>query len=386
MLEGLEAVNWAALGHAGGSAEDLPWLLRQVRSADPKVREETLRELFSTIVHQGTRYSATAPAVPFLVELATAPDIHDRAWLVNLLAYAAVGNQQAALPDGIVSLDRLRYTTNWHEPEYAAWALAAYQAVQATLPALLPLVDDDEDRLRRETAHLLAWFPSFAPVSLPHLRARLPLETERDTRVTMIVAIGLLAGASGQTSDAPWLSELLAGPDAVLRWAAATALARLAPEHPPEAAVQELLGWLTDPPASDSFALQANPDAFPCHDDMPFGEYTLLTLVRPGPAARRRVTEALLARLEGASGRRAEGLVWELMVVAFAGHPRAPRPLFAGLDPLQQRIVGALARMPWSWQAPPGERIPAGGPLWAYGLANTQQGLQAYVSDARPLG
>jgi hypothetical protein len=384
VLEGLEAVNWAALGHAGGSAGDLPWLLHRMRSADPKVREETLRELFSTIVHQGTRYSATAPAVPFLVELATASDIHDRAWLVNLLAYAAVGNEQAVLPDGMVSLDRLRDTTNWPEPEYAAWALAAYQAVQAALPALLPLVDDDEDRLRRETAHLLAWFPSFAAVSLPRLRARLSLETERDTRVTMIVAVGLLAGATGQTTDTPWLSELLAGPDAVLRWAAATALVRLTPEHPPEAAVQELLGWLTDPPESDPFALQANPDAFPCHDDMPFGDYTLQTLVRPGPAARRRVTEALLARLEGASGAVAERLLWELMVVAFGGDPQAPRPLFAGLDPLQQRIVGALAGMPWIWQAPPGEGgIPAN-PLWAYGLPNTQQGLQAYVSEARP--
>jgi hypothetical protein len=75
-----------------------------------------LHELFSTIVHQGTRYSATAPAVPFLVELATAPDTHDRAWLVNLLAYAAVGHEEAVLPDGMVSLDRLRNTTNWPEP------------------------------------------------------------------------------------------------------------------------------------------------------------------------------------------------------------------------------------------------------------------------------
>ena len=380
MLEGLAAVNWAALGHAYGSAEDVPWLLRQVRSTDPKVREETLRELFSTIVHQGARYSATAPAVPFLVELATAPDTHDRAWLVNLLAYAAVGNEEAVLPDGVVTLDRLRHTTSRPEPEYAEWALAAYRAVQATLPVLLPLLGEDDDGLRRETAHLLAWFPSFAAVSVP----RLPLEAERDTRVTMIVTIGLLAGATGQTSDTSWLSELLAGPDPVLRWAAATALARLVPEQPPEAAVQELLGWLTDPPESDSFALQANPDAFPCHDDMPFGEYTLQTLVRPGPAARRRVTEALLAKLEGASGWRAERLLWELTVVAFGGDPQAPRPPFAGLDPLQQRIVGSLAGMSWIWEAPPGERIPADNPLWAYGLPNTHHGLQAYVSDARP--
>ena len=387
MLEGLGRVDWAALEHAYGSAEDVPWLLRQLRSADPKVREETLHELFFTIIHQGTRYQATAPAVPFLVELATAPDTHDRAWLVNLLAYAAVGYDKASLPDGITSLDQLRHTTTTPgcEHEFGPWAVAAYQAVQAALPALLPLLDDEDDRLRRETAHLLAWFPSFAPASLPRLRARVHREPSRYPKVTMIVAVGLLAGATGQTSDAPWLSELLAGPDALLRLAAATALARLAPEHPPEAAVQELLGWLTDPPESDSSALQANPDAFPCHDDMPFGEYTLQTLVRPGPAARQRVTEALLAKLEGASGWRAERLLWELMVVAFHGSPQAPRPPFAGLDPLQKHIVGALAGMSRIWQAAPGERIPADNPLWAYGLPNTQQALRTYASnDARP--
>jgi hypothetical protein len=53
---GVEAVSRAALGHAYGSAEDVPQLLRQVRSATRKVREDALHELYFTIVHQGTRY------------------------------------------------------------------------------------------------------------------------------------------------------------------------------------------------------------------------------------------------------------------------------------------------------------------------------------------
>jgi hypothetical protein len=197
----------------------------------------------------------------------------------------------------------------------------------------------------------------------------------------MIVAVGLLAGASGDTGDTPWLSALLAGPDPILRWAAATALARLTPEHPPEPAVRELLGWLTDPPDANPFTLEANPNAFPAQDDMPFGEYTLQTLVRPGPAARQRVAEALLARLHDTEGWQAESLLWDLMVVAFEGDPQAPRPPFAGLNPLQQRIVAALAEMRGIWQAAPGERIPADNPLWAYGLPSTQQGLRTYASD-----
>ena len=109
----MEAVNWAVQGHAYGSAEDMCEWLRALRSADPEVRQWACDEW--NIVH-GTRYSATAPAVPFLVELATAPDTHDRARLVNLLAYAAVGHEEAVLPDGMVSLDRLGDTTSWPEP------------------------------------------------------------------------------------------------------------------------------------------------------------------------------------------------------------------------------------------------------------------------------
>jgi hypothetical protein len=105
VLEGLEAVDWATLEHAYGSAEAVPRLLRQLRSADTPTREDALDQLLFTIGHQGTRYSATAPAVPFLVELATAPDTHHRARLVNLLAYAAIGDDQASLPDGILTLD-----------------------------------------------------------------------------------------------------------------------------------------------------------------------------------------------------------------------------------------------------------------------------------------
>jgi hypothetical protein len=205
VLEGLEAVDWAALGQAYGSAEDVPAWLRALRSPDPEVRQWG-HEDWNIVHRQGTRYSATAPAVPFLVELATAPDTHDRAWLVNLLAYAAVGNEEAVLPDGVVSLDRLGDTTSWPEPEYAAWALAAYQAVQAALPALLPLLEEDDDRVRRETAHCWPGSRPLRRLACPAC-ARLPLEAERDTRVTMIVAIGLLAGATGQTSDSSWLSR-----------------------------------------------------------------------------------------------------------------------------------------------------------------------------------
>jgi hypothetical protein len=169
MLAGVDKIDWAALSHAYGPATDVPQWLRSLRSPDPEVHQWA-REYWN-IVHQGTRYAATAPAVPFLVELALADDTRARHWLVELLTYAAIGYDAASLPDGIVevTLDQLARTTNtptdpggeyW---EHAAWALAAYQAVQAAVPSLLPLLDNDDVRLRRAVAHLLAWFPAGRP-------------------------------------------------------------------------------------------------------------------------------------------------------------------------------------------------------------------------------
>lgn len=85
MLEWIESVDWAALGHATigrrCALAAAPAALRR-----PEGRTDALHELFFTIVDQSTRYSATAPAVPFLVELASAPDTHER-----------LGSQPAAL-------------------------------------------------------------------------------------------------------------------------------------------------------------------------------------------------------------------------------------------------------------------------------------------------
>jgi pimeloyl-ACP methyl ester carboxylesterase len=91
----------------------------------------------------------------------------------------------------------------------------------------------------------VAWFPRWASSSLPLLRARLAAEPDLDATATMLVALGLLAGGRGETGDAARLEQLLGDADAVVRWAAAVALARLFPQAPPAPAVTELFGWLT---------------------------------------------------------------------------------------------------------------------------------------------
>ncbi|MEI7577277.1 MAG: hypothetical protein WCK51_10310 [Armatimonadota bacterium] len=68
-FEGLPEVDWAGIRHAHGAATDVPDMLERLCSADPAVRGEACGELFETVWHQGTIYSASAEILPFLFQI-----------------------------------------------------------------------------------------------------------------------------------------------------------------------------------------------------------------------------------------------------------------------------------------------------------------------------
>ena len=61
------SIDWARLGHAYGSAEDIPGLLAQARSGPD---DRASGELWSRLCHQGTVYSASYAALPELAAIA----------------------------------------------------------------------------------------------------------------------------------------------------------------------------------------------------------------------------------------------------------------------------------------------------------------------------
>jgi hypothetical protein len=185
--------------------------------------------------------------------------------------------------------------------------LAAYQATSPAIPQLLGLLEQRDPRLRTAGAHLIAWFPQHAEASLRRLRTQLAVEPDLDAKATMVVAVGLLAGAHHQTSDAPAFTQLLDASDPVLRWAAAIALTRLFVDDPPERAVQELLPWATGE--------RVQPAGRHIHfDDV--DRYTLSAIVRPGLVVGERAADALLARLAVLDADAdAESPVWALLEI-----------------------------------------------------------------------
>jgi hypothetical protein len=275
VLDGLDDVFWGALTHAYGFADDVPGLIRDLRSPDPDVRAEARYELYGNIHHQGTRYEASAYAVPFLLELVADPATPDRSGLVLLLATLATGDvsavggfevsrvraEAAQVPEP-TRREWLRLLRAWHEgfdengpsgpmPLSTAesrlldsvHALSAYEAVTAGVPTLVELLDDPDDEVVGHTIVSLAWFPEQAAIIQPHL-VRIAAEERGPVGVisAALMALGLLLPVGPHDLD-DLLATHLAAPEPEIRWAAAMASARLAGTEAEGQAVDELAIW-----------------------------------------------------------------------------------------------------------------------------------------------
>ncbi|MGC5311658.1 hypothetical protein [Micromonospora zamorensis] len=154
-LSGLDEVPWPELGHAHGDAEDIPGLLRAL--ADPFGDwDQTLAELFGDdLLHQGTCYSATAPALPFLSRMIASGALpaRQRLDLCVWLLYAA-----DRWADGLLA-DADRAAVEGRPPQPQAWTLDVHLAVDELVPALLTRWETEPPAVRFALACLAALFP-----------------------------------------------------------------------------------------------------------------------------------------------------------------------------------------------------------------------------------
>ncbi|MGZ0205170.1 HEAT repeat domain-containing protein [Streptomyces sp. RM1] len=415
---GLDTVDWSALTHAYGPADDLPGLLRDLCSADERQRHKALHELYGNIFHQGSRYPATAAAVPFLARMAADPALPDRSALLELLAALAIGYDEAHLPGGVAVADWRADVeeARAQDPaavraEYDAWVeaaaddkdrrmrafrrdmydhdrhlaavtaeLGAYDAVRGEIPALLPLLGDADAAVRAATAHLSAWFPEAAGESLPRLLALLDEEDEPAVLATALVAVGLLGDGDhaadrdrergGGPEAVARLRPFLAAGEPVVRWAAATALARLGATGVEGAVGPRVLAELVAVAEESETGLPHVP--FHDGDLRGYSAASLTLLADRFPAeALDAVTDALAATTGPASFAVASAA----LRLAF-GEPGPDGPgAFTALTEPQRRLVRALAGLDkdtWQWAN-----------LWgivrSWGLPVPRDALRAYA-------
>lgn len=184
MLHGLDDKPWGTLSHAYGKAANVPALLRDLTGSSAKKRGKALFELGAAICHQGTLFSATVVAVPFLIELVALPKVKDRDAILGLLAnIVALDDHEQFLVDGFPA----KVPTTL--PAAFRRALAAVHAGSDTYAALLA---DKEALVRSRAAFLLAWIPDAAATSAPLVRAALEREKDDGAAAALCLALAYL--------------------------------------------------------------------------------------------------------------------------------------------------------------------------------------------------
>ncbi|GLZ61552.1 hypothetical protein [Micromonospora sp. NBRC 107095] len=404
MLDGLDDIDWARLGHAYGSAADVPGQLRALLDPDGTVRDEALGELYGNVFHQGSRFEASAYAVPFLLEMLTDATTPDPAAVLGLLSALAVGYDEGVLPDGFPVAEYRRAALGGREllaakpppwtgsdetqKEYVEYlyveslsaadqgrlwayvALATYDAVRAGVPVFRALLGHSDPDVRLFAAYLIAWFPEEADGSVSALvRAADAAAATPGEVATMLVSSGLL----GAAPDVRWLTDSRP----LVRWAAAIGRARVHGAAADPATVAELLGWAS--------AASGEAPAEPVDGEwVPFlgGDlcgYASLALRQLGPQHEARAFDALLDRLPTVSGERSLTVLGVALRLAFPDGPAPAGTPVAALPPRQRRLVEALGRStePWliGWQEFDDVAMLVG----EYGLPSSRETMLAYL-------
>lgn len=194
-LTGLDVIDWANLGHAYGSASDVPSLLHAVASGDDEARRQALWQLWGNIHHQGTVYSASAPAVPFLARLAETPSIPDvdRAQLVALIAAISSGRSYLDVHEPLIG-GGLSHEEAQQKAEELGWVRAAHEAAAAVAPTLLARIDGASPEIAWSLVILAAQIPEAAAEVKPTLREMADSATNPLRRKAVELTLALIDG------------------------------------------------------------------------------------------------------------------------------------------------------------------------------------------------
>lgn len=231
VLDGLDAIDWATLHGAYGPAGEVPGLIRALASRDGETAARARGRLEGWISHQGTTYSASPPAVPFLAELLADDATRHRGGLAWMLGEMAA-----------------------HDNPRTRHLGAVRAALEAAADRLTPLLADPEPHVRDGVAFLLAQCPKAKRRSLPELRERFAVEAEPQVKA------GLLAAVQRLDKSTPLVAESLdAHQPLPVRAAAALTLARSAQPWTPEATRAVRDAWAGGEPLAASRWWGASP-------------------------------------------------------------------------------------------------------------------------------
>jgi hypothetical protein len=404
MLEDLDAIDWGALTHAYGQADNVPDLIRGLTSADPEVWVGALSGLYDTLCHQAsTIYDATPPAVPFLIELLGHRTVRCRGKLLRFLGDTALATSFLAAHEHLSYYARQRDTEEFRRnlAEEMSWVRRTREAIWDGLDVYLDLLGDLDRRLRLNAPYALGLLAAHAGDEMPDdVRRRDPyrlvaeamarqFEEEPGELVRASLAFGLGCLAPHRPEAAALLERTAADPavSRPVRVAAAYCLAGLPAELPP-AALDILLAALADRDATDHLFDSDQPGMEDKHHPlakgyrqagMPLGEQsgtgydpddvgkdedfqfpwfhgwptvrTLERLVGRGPAYVDRLLPVVLPYLDRATSHTGEGVARPALRLVFGDRKVTPAMTRADLTPAQAEVLRHLYDNPLLWAA-----------------------------------
>jgi HEAT repeat protein len=352
MFAGLDEIDWHQLEHAYGAADDVPGWLRSLASQEDE--SDVLTHLSLSLCHQGTVYSASASAAPYLIELLTDESMRGKEWLLRLLAGMAHGDAYHRQHYSYYSGERRQEPAFQQQlAEEVLWVQRTHEAVRQGLPVYLKLLADADHHLRMEAAYTLAHLTTDVATILPGLISQLEQEDDPLASTSMVVSLGVLAQP---TAAMRFLLERLLqspceGKQVLVRYAAAVSLVRLFREETPETAVRLLIDLVTVPVPQWLF------DAYL---ELPWVDGRLSHVAgrtlrqRLSPERVRFALPRLFEALETVDAYDVDEIIRTLLFVAF-GHSRfSERVAARDLTEEQRAVLRVIAYSHAAWHTPPG--------------------------------
>lgn len=410
MFEKLDQIEWASLEHAYGSAEDVPQLIRDLASDDPTVRDEAFYAAYGNIFHQGTRYQATAPAVPFLLEILDQPDYAAHDELLYLLAHLVMGYGEAYMPFGFADaiaamredLAELQARTpeqraeedgdaEWgSDEEWLGWIVAITDEARQGVPRFIQLLGEGRERVRVAAAFMLSWLPEEAEMFAPALWEAANNDRSDTVRANALIALALALDDDAFAEYVPEVLGMLSDGEPIVQFAAAVALGTRAPDDSPDAVTQILLDAVARAGAEEEEDADADdveegdeeargePSWMIPWFDGEIGAYASAVLAVACADDPERVVHAVAAALPGMhtmQAANAAGTVLQLIFPEGWDEDAANE-----LEPLQREFLGVLAEVRSPWFLGDATYGNFSLMLTDFGLPGTQDDMRAFIA------
>lgn len=244
-IAGLLAIDWAALEHSQGSAADLPQLFTTLAAGPERDIDLAFVDLYDRLIADGLVFSATAPAVPILTQLALQPSQPERARVLELIGHITRATAFPEIDHPLRPRDEVRDAQELSP--HVVWALTAKAQVSRQEASWAALLDDLDGRVRGAAAYVLSGLDQLSPRSLVALASMAASEEEQVARAAMLLAI-VDADVPDATSH---LLVALKHGVGVVKNAAAVALGRSGFPAAVDVAVDTLVAIIRDPYDAD---------------------------------------------------------------------------------------------------------------------------------------